>query len=94
MVIFPKSLFIIQLIFSLYFLGTYIQKDLNQPKTVPKRAKYHMDYLKDAPLTSLGQMQSFLTGIKFEPSFCENLSLGLQTRCVFGFSNGIIGVPI
>ena len=46
----------------LCLLGNYRQKDLNQPKTIPKRAKNHMDYLKDGPLTSLGQMQSFLTG--------------------------------
>ena len=43
-------------------IATCSSKDLNMPKTIPKRAKNHMDYLKDAPLTSLGQMQAFLTG--------------------------------
>lgn len=42
--------------------GNYTQKDLNMPTTLPKRTTTHLDYFKDSPLTSLGQMQAFLTG--------------------------------
>lgn len=43
-------------------VGNYTQKDLNMPTTLPKRTTTHLDYFKDSPLTSLGQMQAFLTG--------------------------------
>lgn len=45
----------------LSFSGKYTQKDLNMPKTIPKRENYQ-DYKKDTPLTRIGVYQATLTG--------------------------------